>query len=149
MELGFFGRGCGYLSCTERVNDLLLAAADMCIPTFTVKKKINLHGSPGIFSVGSTRKKGYRENLRLVHQKRLSRKFWELRRSVKQLLRSEYKRYLQHLSSQFKNPKRFWSYHSIKPKSKRLPAVNTYNRRSATNPQEQAHIQYSLSLIFL
>ena len=28
-------------TCTERVNDLLLAAADMCIPTFTVKKKIN------------------------------------------------------------------------------------------------------------
>ena len=27
--------------CTERVNDLLLAAADMCIPTLTVKKKIN------------------------------------------------------------------------------------------------------------
>ena len=26
--------------CTERVNDLLLAAADMCIPTFTVRKKI-------------------------------------------------------------------------------------------------------------
>ena len=27
--------------CTERVNDVLLAAADMCIPTFTVKKKTN------------------------------------------------------------------------------------------------------------
>ena len=27
--------------CTERVTDLLLAAADMCIPTFTVKKKTN------------------------------------------------------------------------------------------------------------
>ena len=27
--------------CTERVNDLLLASADMCIPTFTVKKKTN------------------------------------------------------------------------------------------------------------
>ena len=27
--------------CTERVNDFLLAAADMCIPTFTVKKKTN------------------------------------------------------------------------------------------------------------
>ena len=27
--------------CTERVNDLLLAAADMCIPSLTVKKKTN------------------------------------------------------------------------------------------------------------
>ena len=26
-------------TCTERVNNLLLAAADMCIPTFTVKKE--------------------------------------------------------------------------------------------------------------
>ena len=69
----------------------------------------------------------------------LSRKFKELRRSVKQLVRSEYKRYLEHLSSQLKvNLKRFWSYHSIKSKSKRLPDVNTYNRRSAIKPHEQA-----------
>ena len=69
----------------------------------------------------------------------LNRKFKELRRSVKQLVRSEYKRYLEHLSSQLKlNPKRFWSYHSIKSKSKRLPDVNTYNGRSAIKPHEQA-----------
>ena len=47
--------------CTERVNDLLLAAADMCIPTFTVKSKI-LHGLPRKFSIRSKRKNGYEEN---------------------------------------------------------------------------------------
>ena len=48
--------------CTERVNDLLLAAADMCIPTLTVKKKLILHGLPRKFSIRSKRKKGYGEN---------------------------------------------------------------------------------------
>ena len=71
----------------------------------------------------------------------LSQKFKELRRSVKQVIRSEYKRYLQHLASQLKvNAKRFWSYHSIKSKSKRLPEVIKYNERSATKPQEQANL---------
>ena len=49
--------------CTERVNDFLLASADMCIPTFTVKKKTNPpYGLPRKFSIRSKRKKGYGEN---------------------------------------------------------------------------------------
>ena len=59
-----------------------------------------------------------------------SRKLREFRRSVTELIRSEYKGYLQHLSSQLKvNQKRFWSYLSIKAKSKRLPEIKSYNGR--------------------
>ena len=106
------------------------------------KQKLILHGSPRIFSIRSKRKKGYGENLKLIHQKPLavSLKSYE-DHAVKRLIRSEYKRYLQHLSSQLKaNPKRFWSYHSIKSKSKRLPEVITYNGRSVSKPQEQANL---------
>ena len=87
------------------------------------------------------RKKRLWRKLKARPSEALSQKFKELRRSVKQVIRSEYKRYLQHLASQLKvNAKRFWSYHSIKSKSKRLPEVITYNGRSATKPQEQANL---------
>ena len=57
------------------------------------------------------------------------------------VIRSEYKTCPKHLSSQLKvTPKRFWSHHSIKAKSRRPPDLNAYNRRSATTLQEQANL---------
>ena len=40
------------------------------------------------------------------------------------------------------NPKKFWSFHAIKSKSKRLPEVVTYSSegKSAKNPPEKAHL---------
>ena len=123
------------------INDLLLAAADMCIPTFTVRKKINPPWITKDILNKIKKKKRLWRKLKAHPSEALSSKFKELRRSVKRLIRSEYKRYLQHLSSQLKaNPKRFWSYHSIKSKSKRLPEVITYNGRSVSKPQEQANL---------
>ena len=127
--------------CTEKVNDLLLAAADICIPAFTVKKKINPPWITKDMIIMIKKKERLWRKLKARPSEALSQKFKELRRSVKQVIRSEYKRYLQHLASQLKvNAKRFWSYHSIKSKSKRLPEVITYNGRSATKPQEQANL---------
>ena len=92
--------------CTERVNDLLLAAADMCTPTFTVKKKTNPPWITKEILNKITKKKRLWRKLKANPSEILSRKFKELRRSVKQLVRSDYKRYLEHLSSQLKvNPK--------------------------------------------
>ena len=88
--------------CTERVNDLLLAAADMCIPTFTVKKKTNPPWITKEVLNKIKKKKRLWRKLKAHPSEILSRKFKELRRSVKQLVRSEYKRYLEHLSSQLK-----------------------------------------------
>lgn len=58
--------------CTERVNDLLLTAADMCIPTFTVRKKINPPWITKDILNNIKKKKGYGENLKLIHQKPLA-----------------------------------------------------------------------------
>ena len=107
-------------TCTERVNDLLLAAADMCIPTFTVRKKSNPPWITKDILNKIKKKKRLWRKLKAYSSEALSRKFKELRRSVK---------------------KRFWSYHSrIKSKSKRHPEVNAYNRRSVTRPLEQANL---------
>ena len=48
--------------CTERVNDLVLAAADMCIRTFTVKKKTNPPWITKEILNKVKKKKGYGEN---------------------------------------------------------------------------------------
>ena len=113
--LKYISWNCAFLEedvdiCTERVNDLLLAAANMYIPTFTVKKKINPPWITRDILNKINKKKRLWRKLNPRPSEAFSRTFKELRRSVKQLLRSEYKQYLQHLSSQLKiTPKRFWS----------------------------------------
>ena len=49
-------------------------------------------------------------------------RFKQLRSETKKLIRSNYRKYLVKLSESLKdNPRRFWSFHSIKTKSRRLP----------------------------
>ena len=72
--------------CTEGVNDLLLAAADMCIPTFTVKKKTNPPWITKEILNKIKKKKRLWRKLKAHPSEILSRKFKELRRSVKQLV---------------------------------------------------------------
>ena len=92
-----------------------LATADMYIPTFTVKKKTNPPWITKEILNKIKKQKSLWRKLKAHPSEILSRKFKELRRSVKRLVRSEHKRYLEHLSSQLKvNPKGFWSYHSKK-----------------------------------
>ena len=93
-----------------------MAAADDCIPKFVVKKKLN---PPWIA----------REVLKLVKKKRklwgrlksdpsiqLRERFKQLRSETKKLIRSNYRKYLVKLSESLKDdPRRFWSFHSIKP----------------------------------
>ena len=75
---------------TERVNesDLLLAAADMCIPTFTVKKKINPPWITKDILNKIKKKKRLWRKIKARPSEAPSRTFKELRRSVKQLIRS-------------------------------------------------------------
>ena len=109
-------------SAAVNVTDLILAAADDCIPKFVVKKRLN---PPWIT----------REVLKLVKKKRklwgrlkskpsiqLRERFKQLRSETTKLIRSNYRKHLVKLSESIKdNPGRFWSFHSIKTKSRRLP----------------------------
>ena len=109
------------------LRDLLLVAA-MCIPQLTVKRWTNsLWINKGILLLIKKKKKPWHQ-LKAQPWESLRQKFKELRSTVKKLITSEYHKYLQHFSDVLKeNPKRFWSYHSIKSKSKRLPDISTYN----------------------
>lgn len=66
-----------------------------------------------------------------------------LRKETKNLISSKYCKYLRSLADKFKsNRKKFWSCHSIKSKTERLPEVVTYSRvaKSDKNPTEKAHL---------
>ena len=128
-------------SAAVNVTDLILAAADDCIPKFVVKKKLN---PPWIT----------REVLKLVKKKRklwgrlksepsiqLRESFQQFRSETKKLIRSNYRKYLVKLSESLKdNPRRFWSFHSIKTKSRRLPESVFYEGVSTRKPSEQANL---------
>ena len=52
---------------------------------------------------------------------------------------TSYYQYLQSVSEKLKiDPKTFWSFHAIKSKTKRLPAVVTYKDRSASESVDKA-----------
>ena len=70
-------------------------------------------------------------------------KFKLLRKETKHLISSKYLQYLKSLSNKLKlNPKKFWSFHSLKSKAKRLPEVVTYRSKakSAKDPLEKASL---------
>lgn len=73
----------------------------------------------------------------------LTSKFKLLRKETKKRISSNYCKYLKSLSDKLKNnPKKFWSFHSLKSKSNRLPEVVTYasKGKSAKDPFEKASL---------
>lgn len=71
----------------------------------------------------------------------LRERFKQLRSETKKLIRSNYREYLVKLSESLKdNPRRFWSFHSIKTKSRRLPESVFYEGVSTSKPSEQANL---------
>ena len=67
-----------------------------------------------------------------------------LRRSCKSLIRSKYNTYLSHLADNIQdNPKKFWSFYSVKTKTRKLPLAikNDENSNSlVTDSLEKANL---------
>ena len=114
---------------------------ELCIPLFTVTRRTKPPWINKEILRLIEKKKRLWHQLKAQPSESLTQTFKDIRRKIKKLIRSEYHKYLQHLSDVLKeNPKRFWSYHSIKTKSKRLPDISTYGEIIATKPQEQANL---------
>ena len=68
-------------------------------------------------------------------------RFKLLRKQTKRLISLKYSLYLKSLSEDLKNnPKKFWSFHSLKSKIRRIPPVVTYNLKSASDLAEKASL---------
>lgn len=80
--------------CADRVRDPLLAAADICIPQFTVKRWTNPPRiNKEVLRLIKKKKKLWHQ-LKAQPSESLRQTFKELRSTVKTLIRSEYHKYL-------------------------------------------------------
>ena len=73
----------------------------------------------------------------------LTTRFKLLRKQTKSIISLKYSQYLKSLSDKLKtNPKKFWSFHSLKSKTKRLPEVltSTGQSKSAKDPVDKASL---------
>ena len=82
----------------DTVKYLLLAAADLCIPLFTVKRRTNPPWINKEILRLILKKKSLWHQLKAQPSESLSQKFKDSRSKIKKLIRPEYHKYLQHLS---------------------------------------------------
>ena len=81
-------------------------------------KQVKSNGSPGIFL-----------------------KFKELRKETKRLINTSYYNYLKSLSGKLQdNPKHFWSFYSVKSKTKRIPETVIYDNVCSTDTSSKVEL---------
>ena len=128
-------------SSVESFQDLLFAAVNQHIPQI----KLRRHSRPPWID---------NDVMKLVRKKKslwrclknnsdvgLFSRFKLLRKQTKRLISLKYCLYLKSSSEDLKNnPKKFWSFHSLKSKTKRIPPVVMYKPNSASDPAEKASL---------
>ena len=68
-------------------------------------------------------------------------KFKELRKKTKRLINTSYYNYLQSLSGKLQdNPKHFWTFYSVKSKTKRIPVTVIYDNVCSTDASSKAEL---------
>ena len=131
-------------SSTANFQDLVLAAVNQHVPTARLRRNSR---PPWIDNDGLKmvkKKKALWKRLKSNASAVLTSKFKPLRKETKSLISSKYRQYLKSLSEKLKsNPTKFWSFHSLKTKTKRLPEVITYRSKakSAKDPLEKASLK--------
>ena len=121
----------------------VLTAVEQHIPTIKLKQKARPPWIDKDVMKLVKKKKALCKRLKNNPSIELTSKFKLLRRETKKLISSNYYKHLKSLANKLKSsPKKFWSFHSIKSRSKRLPEVVTYSSagKSAKNLIEKAHL---------
>ena len=87
------------------------------------------------------KKKALWKHLKRHKDLELFSKFKLLRKQTKRFITSKYSLYLKLLSEDLKiNPKKFWWFHSLKSRSRRIPSVVMYKCKSVSDPAEKASL---------
>ncbi|XP_068716163.1 uncharacterized protein [Montipora foliosa] len=122
-------------SSVESFQDLLFAAVNQHVP----QTKLRRHSRPPCID---------NDVMKLVRKKK---SLWKrlknnsgvdaVKEANKEVVSLKYSLYLKSLSENLKNnPKKFWSFHSLKSKIRRIPPVVTYKLKSASDPAEKASL---------
>ena len=128
-------------SSVESFQDLLFEAVNQQVP----QTKLRRHSRPPWIDndvMKLVRKKKFLwKRLENNSDVDLFSRFKLLRMQTKKLISLKYSLYLKSLSEHLKNnPKKFWSFHSLKSKTRRIPPVATYKLESASDPAEKASL---------
>ena len=130
-------------SSTANFQDLVLAAVNQHVATARLRGNSRPPWIDNDVLKMVKKKKALWKRLKSNASADLTSKFKPLRKETKSLISSKYRQYLKSLSEKMKsNPKTFWSFHSLKTKTKRLPEVITYRSKakSAKDPLEKASL---------
>ena len=124
-------------------QDLVLAAVGDYVP----KMKLRCRSRPPWIDKDVLKlvrkKKILWKHLKACPSPELTTRFKVLRKQTKSIISLKYSQYLKSLSDKLKtNPKEFWSFHSLKSKTKRLPEVltSTSKSKSAKDPVDKASL---------
>ena len=123
----------------ESFQDLLFAAVNQHVP----QTKLRRHSRPPWIDndVMKLEKKSLWKRLKSNSDVDLFSRFKLLRKQTKRLISLKYSLYLKSLSEHLKNnPKKFWSIHSLKAKTRRIPPVVTCKLKSASDPAAKASL---------
>ena len=87
------------------------------------------------------KKKKLWKKIKVSRCQELSCRFTTLRKRIKKLIQANYHCYLRSLPEKLKtNPKQFWSFYSLKSKSRRIPQAVSYENIIATDPTKKPEL---------
>ena len=122
-----------------KFQDLLLCATDRHVPRIIPRGRSRPPWITAEIMRLIRKKKALWKRMKTTSSPDLFMRFKQLRKQTKKCIATSYHQYLQSLSEKLKvHPKKFWSFHAIKSKTKRLPAVVTYKDRSASESVDKA-----------
>ena len=121
-------------TCLDRFQDILSSAIDQHIPLITLKKRSRPPWIDNDIMKLIRKKKRLWKRIKSNNSVELFEKFKALRRETKKQIDAGYRSYLHTLSEKLQdNPKHFWSFHSMKSKSKRIPETVVYGNYSSSD----------------
>ena len=114
--------------------DTVFSAIDQYIPQIKLKRRSRPPWINKEIMKLVRKKKRLWKRLKSSGSQDLFRRFKELRKKTKRLINHSYSQYLQSLSDKLQdNPKHFWSFHSMKSKTKRIPETVIYDNIHSTD----------------
>lgn len=111
-----------------KFQDLLLCAINRHVSRITLRGRSRSPWITAEIMKLIRKKKALWKTMKITCSPDLFMRFKQLRKQTKKRIATTYHRYLQTLSEKLKvDPKRFWSFHAIKSKTRRLPACLLLN----------------------
>ena len=124
-----------------KFQDLLFAAVNQHIPQITLKRRSRPPWICNDIMKLIRKKRKLWKQVKSNGSRGIFLKFKELRKETKRLINTSYYNYLKSLSGKLQdNPKHFWSFYSVKSKTKRIPETVIYDNVCSTDTSSKVEL---------